>query len=223
MNIQGQQQINSLETTANEMNPTPATALSVKPLPLSYYSALNLEACRHMISAQLSGDIILPHGLGLTKESYQTLRKTINNVELLQQEIAWYKEDWAPIRERATLCEKLFSFKEDERQDLFALLCLHSNEEDPSSKEIATIIASACLTNYHLWESLGLKNRAHLGHLIEHNFPTLFALNTENMRWKRFFYRQLCQQEGDYICKAPSCSECKSYTECFTPHTDIKI
>jgi nitrogen fixation protein NifQ len=190
---------------------------------VSYYSALNLEACQHIISAQLSGDIILPHGLGLSTESYQTLRKTINNLELFQQEIAWYKEDWTPIRERAKLCEKLFSFKQDERDDLITLLCLHSNKDDPSSQQMAIIVASACLTNHHLWHSLGLQDRTYLGQFIQHNFPTLYALNTENMRWKRFFYRQLCQQDGDYICKAPSCGECKSYSECFAPDTNSTI
>lgn len=180
-----------------------------------FYSTLNLNYFKQIIRAQLSGNIILPHGLGLVQTSYQQLRKAINDPELLRMEIEWYKDDWTLIRERASLCSELFAMKEDERKELIALLYSYRNKQDPSSEEMATVIATACLAKFHLWESLGLQERAQLGELIKHNFPALHARNTENMRWKRFFYRQLCEQDGDYICRAPSCEECKSYAECF--------
>ena len=180
-----------------------------------HYSALNLVFCRVIIRAQLSGKIILPHGLGLEQQTYQQLRKALNDIELVRMDIDWHKDDWTLIRERAALCAELFAMKEEERNELIQLLNSYRNKEDPSSEEMATIVATACLTQYHLWESLGLQERAQLGELIKHNFPELYALNTDNMRWKRFFYRQLCEQGGDYICKAPSCGECKSYAECF--------
>lgn len=180
-----------------------------------HYSALNLVFCRVIIRAQLSGKIILPHGLGLEQQTYQQLRKALNDIELVRMDIDWHKDDWALIRERAALCAELFAMKEEERNELIQLLNSYRNKDDPSSEEMATIVATACLTKYHLWESLGLQERTQLGELIKHNFPELYALNTDNMRWKRFFYRQLCEQGGDYICKAPSCGECKSYSECF--------
>jgi len=180
-----------------------------------HYSALNLTFCRVIMHAQLSGNITLPHGLGLDLQSYQQLRKALNDIELVRMELDWHKEDWELIRERAALCGELFAMKEEERDELIALLNSYRNKEDPSSAEMTIIVATACLTKFHLWESLGLQERAQLGELIKHNFPELYALNTKNMRWKRFFYRQLCEQGGDYICRSPSCEECKSYKECF--------
>ena len=189
--------------------------LSMKIALSIHYSAPNLAYCKQIIRAQLSGRILLPHGLGLNKAEYQELRKAINDKELMRQELEWYKDDWEFIRERAAFCSELFAMKEEERNELFALLCRYRNKQDPSSEKMAVIIATACLTKFHLWESLGLEERDQLGEIIEHNFPELYALNTENMRWKRFFYRQLCEQGGDYICRSPSCEECKSYAECF--------
>lgn len=189
--------------------------LSMKIALSIHYSAFNLAHCKQIMRAQLSGRILLPHGLGLNKTEYQELRKAIDDTELMHQELEWYKDDWTFIRERAALCGELFAMKEEERSQLIDLLCHYRNKQDPSSEKMAVIIATACLTKFHLWESLGLEERTQLGEIIKHNFPELYALNTENMRWKRFFYRQLCEQDGDYICRSPSCEECKSYAECF--------
>jgi len=180
-----------------------------------HYSTVNLSHCKQIMRAQLSGDIVLPHGLGLPSEDYQALRRATNEIDLIHKELAWYKEDWQFIRERAAVCAELFAMKEDERQELITLLSSYRNVEDASSEEMAIIIATASLSNVHLWESLGLSDRAQLGEMIKHNFPDLYALNTDNMRWKRFFYHQLCIQGGDFMCRAPSCNECKSYQECF--------
>ncbi len=193
---------------ANQCDSTKRSSISEDP-------ALNLVFVKQIMCAQLSGKVILPHGLGLDKTSYQKLRKAVNDKYLMAQEIQWYKDDWTLVRERASLCRELFSMKAPERKELITLLCHHKNKQDPWTELMAVIVATACLTKFHLWESLGLETRAQLGELIKHNFPTLHALNTENMRWKRFFYRQLCAEGGDYICKSPSCEECKSYSECF--------
>lgn len=192
-----------------------AEKLSLKIARSMHYSAVNLAYSKQIMCAQLSGSILLPHGLGLDPESYQQLRKAVDDSDLMRKELDWYKSDWKFIRERAALCAELFIMKEDERQEIITLLTSYRNMQDPSSKEMAVIVATASLTSFHLWESLGLPDRTQLGDLIQHNFPDLYALNTDNMRWKRFFYRQLCEQDGDYICRAPSCEECKSYDECF--------
>lgn len=202
-NIQQENALNFVEKLSAKI------ALSI------HYSSVNLEYCKHIMRAQLSGKIILPHGLGLDATTYQTLRKASNDTDLIHQELEWYKEDWKAIRDRAALCSELFAMKEEERQALITLLTSYRNQEDPSSEQMAIIIATACLSSFHLWESLGLPERALLGSIIQYNFPELHAMNTENMRWKRFFYRQLCEQDGDYICRSPSCEECKSYSECF--------
>lgn len=180
-----------------------------------FFSTTNIEYCKVIISAQLSGDIVLPHGLGLPQKEYQQLRKAVKDKSIINKELEWHSEDLQFIRERAEFCAEMFAMKEDERQELISLLNEYSNPDDPSSKQMAVILATACLTKHHLWQSLGLPERASLGQLIQYNFPELHAKNSNNMRWKRFFYKQLCEQGGDYICRAPSCEECKSYAECF--------
>lgn len=180
-----------------------------------HYSADNLNFFRHIMRAQLSGNIVLPHGLGLSKANYKTLRKALDDKDLIHKEIEWHKEDWTFIRERAEFCAQMFAMKSDECNELIKLLSHHRNKQDPSSEQMAVVVATASMAQFHLWESLGLPDRTQLGQLILHNFPTLYALNSNNMRWKRFFYRQLCEQGGDYICKAPSCQECRSFKECF--------
>lgn len=177
--------------------------------------AINIEYCKIIMFEQLSGNIILPHGLGLNQATYQQLRKEVNDSVLMHKELDWYKDDWTLIRDRATCCAELFDMQAQERGNLITLLCNYRNKQAAYSQQIAVILATACLTQFHLWKSLGLPDRAQLGELIKHNFPELHALNTENMRWKRFFYHQLCKQGGDYLCRSPSCQECKSYHECF--------
>jgi nitrogen fixation protein NifQ len=37
------------------------------------------------------------------------------------------------------------------------------------------------------------------------------------MKWKKFFYRQLCERAGVPICKSPHCAECCDRALCFGP------
>lgn len=37
------------------------------------------------------------------------------------------------------------------------------------------------------------------------------------MKWKKFFYRQLCEQAEVLICKSPNCAVCSDYSLCFAP------
>ncbi|MEI6890559.1 MAG: nitrogen fixation protein NifQ [Pontiella sp.] len=179
------------------------------------YSVINLEGCQHILRAQLSGAVVLPHGLGLNQEAYPILIKALHDEDLIQQEMKWHTEDRRLIRACAESCRELFSKREDERQALIKLLCRYRNLQDPSSEQMAIIIATASLSTFHLWESLGLPERSVFVGLMHYNFPELYALNTQNMRWKRFFYHMLCEQGGDNIYKTPSCDACDSYAECF--------
>jgi nitrogen fixation protein NifQ len=52
---------------------------------------------------------------------------------------------------------------------------------------------------------------------MERNFPSLAARNDKNMKWKKFFYKQLCDAEGIYVCRSPSCEVCVDYAQCFAP------
>ena len=53
--------------------------------------------------------------------------------------------------------------------------------------------------------------------LMMRNFPALAGQNTRNMKWKKFLYKQLCETEGIYTCRAPSCEVCVDYAQCFGP------
>jgi nitrogen fixation protein NifQ len=35
------------------------------------------------------------------------------------------------------------------------------------------------------------------------------------MKWKKFFYRSLCELEGFVLCASPSCRECSDFHDCF--------
>jgi len=110
--------------------------------------------------------------------------------------------------------------RHDEVDDLMALLLEHADWSAGSKAEVdhmAWLLASASLGDQHLWQDLGLPSRAELSALIERWFPALAARNVDNMRWKKFFYRQLCLKEDVLICKSPTCADCTDHGECFGP------
>jgi len=80
---------------------------------------------------------------------------------------------------------------------------------------LARIVACGCAGRDHLWQDLGLANRKELSLLMDTAFPTLAALNTGDMKWKKFIYRHYCQRDGIYVCPAPSCGVCIDYAKCF--------
>ena len=82
---------------------------------------------------------------------------------------------------------------------------------------IARIVVRRSLRAGHLWTSLGLRTRKELSDLLHRHFPALAERNTRGMRWKKFFYREMCQAEGIYLCKSPICDLCQDFNECFKP------
>lgn len=104
-----------------------------------------------------------------------------------------------------------------ERDDLLTLLLEHRAGRDLSELWMAEIVTAACMANDHLWQDLGLWNRADLSRLMLENFPALAAKNVKDMKWKKFLYKQLCQREGVYVCRSPSCEVCADYAKCFGP------
>lgn len=109
------------------------------------------------------------------------------------------------------------SMRSDEFEDLLQLLLEHRSDINNETEWLARAIATACLGNNHLWQDLGLPNRQTLSDILEINFTTLFEKNIGNMKWKKFFYKQLCESIGVHICKAPSCGVCCDYAKCFGP------
>jgi nitrogen fixation protein NifQ len=110
----------------------------------------------------------------------------------------------------------------DEFDDLVALLLEHRSFDDEETHWLAYAIATACMGENHLWQDMGLPNRNVLSWLIKHYFTRLAARNTGDMRWKKFFYRELCERAEVLACKSPSCGECVDYAVCFEPAEAVR-
>ncbi len=105
----------------------------------------------------------------------------------------------------------------DEFDDLVELLLDHGCDDSRETHDWAVFIATACMGDNHLWQDMGLSSRAVLSELMQARFPALFAKNTGDMKWKKFFYKQLCERADIFICKSPSCGVCVDYSKCFGP------
>ena len=107
------------------------------------------------------------------------------------------------------------SFREEEIQDLVSLLLEHRSDERDETTWLAYALAAGCMGNNHLWQDMGLTGRQALSDLLRQNFTALHDKNVGNMKWKKFFYKQLCDRAEVNLCKAPSCQVCDDYHNCF--------
>lgn len=82
---------------------------------------------------------------------------------------------------------------------------------------LAELLVVGCMGKDHLWQDLGLWNRTDLSVLLYSYFEPLARRNTKDMKWKKFFYKQLCELEGINACRAPSCQVCGDYLACYGP------
>lgn len=105
----------------------------------------------------------------------------------------------------------------DEFDEIVELLLEHRTSPREQETWLAYAIASAAMGENHLWQDMGLPSRKVLSDLLNTHFPTLAAQNTGDMKWKKFFYRQLCARAGIPICKSPHCADCCDYRVCFGP------
>jgi nitrogen fixation protein NifQ len=106
----------------------------------------------------------------------------------------------------------------DEVDDVSALLMAHADPAAGSAQDaarVAEVVAVACLGDNHLWQDLQFQNRGELNALLRYWFPALVAKNIGDMKWKKFFYRQLCLKAEILICKSPSCEICSDFALCF--------
>lgn len=103
----------------------------------------------------------------------------------------------------------------DERDEVCKLLLSYRANASDSEIWMARIVAMACQAQDHLWQDMGLWSRNQLSDLLMRNFPALASKNVQNMKWKKFIYKQLCITEGIYTCRAPSCEVCADYDNCF--------
>lgn len=107
------------------------------------------------------------------------------------------------------------ALRADEYDDLLQLLLDHRSDGSDETGWLASAVSAACLGGNHLWQDLGLDNRQELSDLLKTRFSSLYARNTGNMKWKKFFYKQLCERAGVNACRAPSCRVCDDYRLCF--------
>ncbi len=84
-----------------------------------------------------------------------------------------------------------------------------------SATLLARLLAARAAMPGHLWVAMGLFDRAELSAAIKRHLPALFAANNQGMRWKRFFYKQICERDGGTLCKSPVCGDCSEYELCF--------
>ncbi|QSR89476.1 nitrogen fixation protein NifQ [Methylacidiphilum caldifontis] len=105
----------------------------------------------------------------------------------------------------------------EEHKMLVEFFLRYRNRQGDMSLWIAHLLATASLGENHLWQDMGLKNRDELGSVLRAFFFPLFEANKEDMRWKRFFYRKLCEEEGLFVCKAPNCKDCLDRPICYGP------
>ena len=102
-----------------------------------------------------------------------------------------------------------------EEPDYRALLLEGRAKGDEMEDWLAHMVARRSLLPEHLWISLGLRNRKELSDMLHRHFPAVAARNVQGMRWKKFFYREMCQAEGVHICKSPVCDICPDFNECY--------
>jgi nitrogen fixation protein NifQ len=124
---------------------------------------------------------------------------------------------WAPAATRFFRFEfepKNVALDEEEAQ-LRALLDRFRVDTTPLSDWMTSIVARRAMSPRHLWQDLGLLERSELSRLMIEWFPTLASANVDNMKWKKFFYRKLCELEGFSLCAAPTCRECGDFDNCF--------
>ena len=126
---------------------------------------------------------------------------------LLPTLLAWHEEGRSAERQGLD--------KFDEFEELLTLLIAHQPSGGREARWLAGAVATAAMSDNHLWQDLGLANRGVLNELMQTHFTALKLKNSGDMKWKKFFYRQLCEVAEVPICKSPSCAQCCDYPVCF--------
>ena len=104
---------------------------------------------------------------------------------------------------------------DDEMAMVRDLLLANRSQDGDIGRWLAAMVARRAMEPNHLWEDLGLRDRSELTRLLTRHFAPIAGRNTKNMRWKRFFYRALCEDDGMVMCSTPVCSRCGDFDLCF--------
>lgn len=170
-----------------------------------------LDAARHdtlgvwlarIINSWVRGNTVLPANLGLEKQAMMELMQRHFPGIILPNVQAHAAPD--PQRD-------------PEREALVELFLRHCLLALPDADWLARILAEGCLGKDHLWQDLGLWARGDVSSLLRYAFAPLAERNVHDMKWKKFFYKQLCEAANVRLCRAPSCDACQDYERCFGP------
>jgi nitrogen fixation protein NifQ len=140
-----------------------------------------------------------------------------DRIGLADDDLADVMERWFPLaldvieRSRPTGVAP----DDDEISMVRDLLLANRSTDGEDSRWLAFMIARRALEANHLWEDLGLRDRSELTRLLARHFAPLSGRNLKNMRWKRFFYRMLCESDGFVMCSTPVCTNCCDFDLCF--------
>ena len=161
------------------------------------------ETLARILSSWLLGHGVMPNWLGLPEAEFDLMIQT-----------------HFPGFDRAQIVnpgKPVDPQRRYEMDDLRKLLSENRTGLSPSELWMVDILVAGCLGNDHLWEDLGLWRRSDLSKLMLENFEPLARRNDRDMKWKKFLYKQLCEAESIYTCRAPSCEVCADYQNCFGP------
>jgi nitrogen fixation protein NifQ len=159
------------------------------------------ETLARIISSWCLGEGAMPQWLGLGEEQYSAM---------MSQHFPGI-DGYSLTTVRAVLNGE----RSDELTDLRKLLMDNRTGHSDSEAWVVEIVIAGCMGSDHLWQDLGLWQRADLSKLMMDNFSPLASRNDKDMKWKKFLYKQLCEAEGIYVCRSPSCEVCADYDNCF--------
>jgi nitrogen fixation protein NifQ len=103
----------------------------------------------------------------------------------------------------------------EEERCLRELLWRFRTAPSPIDSLLTFLVARRATRPNHLWQDLGLANRNELSRMMIGHFSGLAIRNNQDMKWKKFFYRMICREDGFSMCVAPCCSECTDFDQCF--------
>jgi len=130
--------------------------------------------------------------------------------------IAELRDRWLPGTQLPDLDQPTPHIPQDQ-QAIATLILWRSKTTSDQGRWLSQILARRALEPRHLWEDLGLPSRPALSGLIQTFLPALAAANHQNMRWKKFFYRQICSDAAFSLCLSPCCDACAEKEDCFAP------
>jgi nitrogen fixation protein NifQ len=159
------------------------------------------ETLARIVASWYLGKGAMPQWLGLGEASFHAMMK--HHFPVLHTNSLVSPRDAIDVGRAAEL------------EDLRELLVTNRSGRSESEIWMAEIVIAGCMGSDHLWQDLGLWQRADLSKLMLDNFAPLALRNVKDMKWKKFLYKQLCEAEGIYVCRSPSCEVCVDYDNCF--------